>query len=206
MDKDDDDKRIRNHIILAPNEEYKQKVFKFMELSMQRRKKIMLLTQKNTNFTDGLQKQFPTTPIHLLIKVLFNRIEQAPTRLAELSGCTPRPDVVIFDMESLIGELLSRPILQQWDRQTTVRLIARLSAAFSNYSEVLHLCVPTKIVDCIVIMPKDPYPLTATQFRLLYGLYFIRFKVYTSFDEIDEVLREQHERQLRKEKERKFKS
>jgi len=131
------------------------------------------------------------------LHIAFKDIESAPRRIIELYDCTPRPDLIIFDMHSIIAELICRPVLQQCSREALVRHIAKCAAAFCNYREMVHmskqeqtrLSGKEQVVDSIVIMPTETYPLSPAQFKLLIGLYFCGNKLYNNFSELSDRIR-----------------
>ncbi|TDG40888.1 hypothetical protein AWZ03_012689 [Drosophila navojoa] len=179
----------RNHIFLSPNGEYSRPMLKLCEHCVSHEKKVLLLTQQQFNLPVTLKK--PRSLVHMerWISITLNDIESAPRRIIELFDCQPRPDLIIFDMYSIVAELLSRPVLQQCTTPTLVRHIAKCAAAFCNYLEMVQAYKQKQklnAVDAIIVLPTESYPLTQAQFKLLIGLYFSDNEVYTNFASLSE--------------------
>ncbi|KAH8387489.1 hypothetical protein KR093_007323, partial [Drosophila rubida] len=169
-------------------------VLQLCERCVQHEKKVLLLTQRK--MSNILEKPRSLQQLQHWLHITFKDIESTPRRLIELYDCAPRPDLIVFDMHSIIAELICRPVLQQCSREALVRLIAKCAAAFCNYREMLHMSSklePQKQqqrqLDTIVIMPSETYPLSAAQFKLLIGLYFCGNKLFTNFAELAERIR-----------------
>lgn len=165
------------------------------ERCVQREKKVLLLTQhKMSSILDK-----PRSLLHLehWLHIVFKDIESAPRRIIELYDCAPRPDLIIFDMHSVVAELISRPVLQQCSRETLVRHIAKCAAAFCNYREMVHMSKLEQsratgkqtVLDTVVVLPGEAYPLTPEQFKLFIGLYFCGNELYTNFADLSERIR-----------------
>ncbi|EDW65825.2 uncharacterized protein [Drosophila virilis] len=183
---------IRNHIFLAPNGEYRRHLVKLCELCVEHEKKVLLMTQNQMSLPGTLKK--PRSLVHMerWMSIALKDIESAPRRIIELYDCQPRPDLIIFDMHSIVAELIGRPVLQQCSRKTLVRHVAKCAAAFCNYLEMVHVSKQKhnrNAVDAIVIMPTETYPLTPAQFKLLIGLYFSGNELYTNFSALSERIR-----------------
>lgn len=117
-------------------------------------------------------------------------IESAPHRLLDLHGSggpdndISAPDLVVFDLHSLVLEAIQRPVMQQCSTDQMVRHIAKCAAAFANYRELvanMELSGKRKSLDTIVVMSQDSYPMTQAQFKLLIGLYFYGNECHTIF-------------------------
>ncbi|XP_034484189.1 uncharacterized protein LOC117789209 [Drosophila innubila] len=185
----------RNHIFLSPNGDYSRHLVKLCERCVQHEKKVLLLTQRK--MSSILEKPRSLHQLEHWLHIAFKDIESAPRRIIELYDCAPHPDLIVFDMHSIIAELICRPVLQQCSRETLVRLIAKCAAAFCNYREMVHV---SKLelarstgkehpVDTIVIMPTEAYPLSPEQFKLLIGLYFYGNELYNNFSQLSERIR-----------------
>lgn len=190
-----EDDLSRNHIFLSPNSDYSRHLVKLCERCVQHEKKVLLLTQRK--MSSILEKPRSLQQLEHWLHIAFKDIESAPRRIIELYDCTPRPDLIIFDMHSIIAELICRPVLQQCSREALVRHIAKCAAAFCNYREMVHmskqeqtrLSGKEQVVDSIVIMPTETYPLSPAQFKLLIGLYFCGNKLYNNFSELSDRIR-----------------
>ncbi|XP_034106308.1 uncharacterized protein LOC117569302 [Drosophila albomicans] len=188
-----DDDLSRNHIFLTPNGDYSRHLIRLCERCVQHEKKVLLLTQRKMS-SIFLEKPRSLQQLQHWLHITFKDIESAPRRLIELVDCAPRPHLIVFDMHSIIAELICRPVLQQCSRETLVRLIAKCAAAFCNYREMLRMSAKPEQqeqhrLDTIVIMPSETYPLSAAQFKLLIGLYFYGNKLFTNFTELAERIR-----------------
>ncbi|EDW86364.2 uncharacterized protein Dwil_GK15470 [Drosophila willistoni] len=117
-------------------------------------------------------------------------VESAPVTIIRLFDQMVLPDIIIFDMHSIIWSMLQRPVMQQCSTDKLVRNIAKCSAAFTNYLGMVRESKQCKMslnparVDTLVIMPQESYPLTPAQFQLLIDLYFYDNECSTNFSQI----------------------
>ncbi|KAH8291679.1 hypothetical protein KR018_005291, partial [Drosophila ironensis] len=122
-----------------------------------------------------------------LLKLLrIPDLESAPVHLDEPPE--PPPHLVIFDLQALVRDALQRPVMQQLSADKLVRQIAKGSAAFANFRELLEARAEggkTRPVTSVVVMSQDAYPMTPAQFKLLCGLYFYGNECCTTFAQLE---------------------
>lgn len=179
-----DNNNNRNHVYLAPspndegNDAYVRPLVKLCERCMQHGKKVQLLTQHN--LSGMLEKPQSLHELENWLIVLFKDIESAPRRIIELFDCAARPDIIIFDINSMVSELIRR----ESSSEMIMRHMAKCSASFCHYLGLLHVSNLLKIHDIVVILPvsiADPY-LTSEQIRILIGLNFSGYQIHNNFD------------------------
>ncbi|EDV91676.1 uncharacterized protein LOC6566090 [Drosophila grimshawi] len=184
-----DDDLIRYHIYLASNVEYSTHLLKLCEHCVQNEKKVLLLTEncEMLYLVDTMEK--PRSLAHMercMSIVALKEIESAPRHIIELFDCLPRPQLIVFDMNSIVAaELISNTQLQ-----ILIRHMAKCAAAFCNYMQMQNMFKHACNIDAIVIMPTAKYPLTSAHLKLLIGLYFSTNPLYTNFAALVESIRQ----------------
>ncbi|KAH8345234.1 uncharacterized protein [Drosophila kikkawai] len=175
---------ISNYIYLAANEDYAQGLVKLCERCALNDNRVLLITKRKGSTTSSFSK---------CLKVLqVVDIESAPCRLLDLqeniSADISAPNLIVFDLHSLILEAIQRPVMQQCSTDQMVRHIAKCAAAFVNYKEQVAATMKQRgqgeALDTIVVMSQDSYPLTPAQFKLLIGLYFCGNECHTIFSKL----------------------
>ncbi|XP_034667777.1 uncharacterized protein LOC117901216 [Drosophila subobscura] len=190
---------ISNHIFLTHNSDYVRSVGKLCERATLHDKRVLLITSRLYDLSkghDGWDGRQSVVKGRISVCKLID-IESTPQQLLDLhDGYEPShdlPDLIVFDLHSIISELLKRPVLQQCSTDKLVRHIAKCSAAFANYRELV--CNErlggkpvdgngANGVDTIVIMSQESYPMTPAQFKLLMGLYYCGNECYTNFSQL----------------------
>ncbi|XP_030378782.1 uncharacterized protein LOC115627290 [Scaptodrosophila lebanonensis] len=124
-----------NHIYLTSNTEYGRLLVQLCEKSAKCGKNVLIITQSRTSLSDMLEKHRSSG--HFLI-LLLSDIESAPRHIVELYECTSMPDLIIFDLNSIIVNLLRWPVMQQRNTETLVRNIAKCAAAFCSYRQMVQ--------------------------------------------------------------------
>ncbi|XP_068154924.1 uncharacterized protein [Drosophila tropicalis] len=171
-------KPLVNHIFLTSNGEYVTNVLKLCERITLQQKRVLLITHRQSSFVSNLEGN-PFGMLALDMTVCsVDDVESAPGTIIRLFDQMVLPDIIIFDMHSIIWSMLQRPVMQQCSTDKLVRNIAKCSAAFTNYLGMV------REVDTLVIMPQDSYPLTPAQFQLLIDLYFYDNECSTNFSQI----------------------
>ncbi|XP_017156279.1 uncharacterized protein LOC108164860 isoform X1 [Drosophila miranda] len=191
---------ITNHIYLTHNNDYDRNVEKLCERATLHNKRVMLITSRKYPLPRELDGRQTAAKGRISVCRLID-IEATPQQLLDLhDGYQPShglPDLIVFDLHSIIAEVLQRPVMQQCSTDKLVRHIAKCSAAFANYREMV--CNEwlgageggksvtengSNGVDTIVVMSQESYPMTPAQFKLLIGLYFCGNECYTSFSKL----------------------
>lgn len=177
-------KNNRNHVYLAPspndegNDAYVGPLVQLCERCIQQGKKVQLLTQHN--LSGMLEKPQSLHALENWQIVQFKDIDTAPQRVIELFDRSESPDIIIFDIHSMVSELIRR----ESSSDMIMRYMARCSAAFCNYLRLLYRSNHLKIRDIVVILPvgiADPY-LSSEQVRILIGLNFSNYQIHYLFD------------------------
>lgn len=166
------------------SDSYVRHLVKLCERCMQHHKKVQLLTQHN--LSGMLEKPRSLQELEHWLIIMFKDIESAPRRIVELYDCAPRPDLIIFDINSMVIELIGR----QSSSEMIMRHMAKCSASFRHYLGVLYMSNMDKVVEAVVILPgsvADPV-LTSEQLRILIGLYFADYKIHYSFEYLSECI------------------
>ncbi|XP_022208765.2 uncharacterized protein LOC111065095 [Drosophila obscura] len=190
---------ISNHIFLTHNNDYGRSIEKLCERVTLRDKRVLFISSRiddlsnvagEWNGREAIVKG-RITPFRL------TDIESTPQKLLDIHDeyqpSHGLPDLIVFDLHSVIAELLQRPLLQQCSTDKLVRHIAKCSASFANYRELL--CSEWlggksvddsghSGVDTVVVMSQESYPMTPAQFKLLMGLYYCGNECYTSFSKL----------------------
>ncbi|KAH8373591.1 hypothetical protein KR200_011392 [Drosophila serrata] len=175
---------ISNYIYLTANEEYTKCLEKLCERCALNENRVLLITNR---------KGISSSNSKCLKIFQLADIESTPCRLLDLQGScsaendTSAPDLIVFDLHSLVLEAIQRPVMQQCSPDQMVRQIAKCAAAFANYRELvanMELRGQRKSLDTVVVMSQDSYPMTPAQFKLLIGLYFYGNECHTIFSKL----------------------
>ncbi|XP_017005434.2 uncharacterized protein [Drosophila takahashii] len=176
-----------NFIYLTGSEDYALNLAKLCERFALKEKRVFLITSRQQE----MAKRFSLNPLNCskYLSILQPQdFESTPLRLLELQDSPAessmrRPHLIVFDLQSLVLDALLRPVMQQCSRDKMVRHIAKCSASFVNYREIL-----APPIDTIVVMSQEPYPLSPAQFKLLIGLYFHGHECHTNFAKLSSRL------------------
>ncbi|XP_017114431.1 uncharacterized protein LOC108137316 [Drosophila elegans] len=175
---------INNYIYLTGTEDYALNLTKLCERFASKEKRVLLITSRQ----QGIAKRYPWNSPNRSknLTILQLDVESMPHRMLELQDNTEPfgPDLIVFDLQSLVLDALLRPVMQQCSTDKMVRHIAKCSASFVNYREILtnlDLQKAGKAIDTIVVMSQEPYPMSPAQFKLLIGLYFHGNECHTNF-------------------------
>ncbi|KAH8244900.1 hypothetical protein KR032_002104 [Drosophila birchii] len=174
---------IGNYIYLTANEDYAKCLTKLCERCALNNNRVLLITNR---------KGIISTSSKCLKVLQLADIETTPCRLLDLQGnagadSISAPDLIVFDLHSLVLEAIQRPVMQQCSTDQMVRQIAKCAAAFANYRELvtnMELRGQRKSLDTVVVMSQDSYPMTPAQFKLLIGLYFYGNECHTIFSKL----------------------
>ncbi|XP_017067421.1 uncharacterized protein LOC108105388 [Drosophila eugracilis] len=180
---------INNFIYLTGSEDYALNLAKLCERFALKEKRVLLITSRQ----QGMAKRYPwdtqNCSKYLTILQLVD-VESTPLRMLEMQNNAESfriPDLIVFDLQSLVLDALLRPVMQQCSTDKMVRHIAKCSASFVNYREILtnlELQKEGKPIDTIVVMSQEPYPMSPAQFKLLIGLYFHGNECHTNFGKL----------------------
>ncbi|XP_017056284.1 uncharacterized protein LOC108098089 [Drosophila ficusphila] len=176
---------INKYIYLTGTEDYVLNLAKLCERFALKEKRVLLITSRQQGMASCYPWDFSNRSKYLTTLQLLD-VESTPHQMLELQDNTEpfAPDLIIFDLQSLVLEALLRPVMQQCSTDKMVRHIAKCSAAFVNYREILANLEPQKAgksINTIVVMSQEPYPMSPAQFKLLIGLYFHGNECYTNF-------------------------
>ncbi|KAH8366400.1 hypothetical protein KR084_004313 [Drosophila pseudotakahashii] len=177
---------ISNFIYLTGSEDYALNLAKLCERFALKEKRVFLITSRQQEMAKRFSLNSQGCSKYLSILQLLD-VESTPHRLLELqdnADSIRRPHLIVFDLQSLVLDALLRPVMQQCSTDKMVRHIAKCSASFVNYREILASLEPTKAtrpIDTIVVMSQEPYPMSPAQFKLLIGLYFHGNECHTNF-------------------------
>ncbi|XP_039499974.1 uncharacterized protein LOC120456910 [Drosophila santomea] len=179
-----------NYIYLTGSEDYALNLAKLCERFATKEKRVLLITSRQ----QGMAKRYPWEEAHSCSKYLtilqLVDVESTPLRMLEMQDSAESlrsPDLIVFDLQSLVLDALLRPVMQQCSTDKMVRHIAKCSASFVNYREILANMAEQKAgkcIDTIVVMSQEPYPMSAAQFKLLIGLYFHGNECHTNFSKL----------------------
>ncbi|KAH8289357.1 hypothetical protein KR054_004191 [Drosophila jambulina] len=177
---------ITNYIYLTANEDYAKCLAKLCERCAVNDNRVLLITNRK-----GITSSSSSSKCLKILQLAD--IESTPCRLLDLQGGgsaenpISAPDLIVFDLHSLVLEAIQRPVMQQCSTDQMVRHIAKCAAAFANYRELvanMELRAERKSLDTVVVMSQDSYPMTPAQFKLLIGLYFYGNECHTIFSQL----------------------
>ncbi|XP_016980041.1 uncharacterized protein LOC108045277 [Drosophila rhopaloa] len=176
---------INNYIYLTGTEDYALNLAKLCERFAAKEKGVLLITSRQQGMAKRYSLDSKNCNKYLTFLQLVD-VESTPHRLLELQDNAESfdPDLIVFDLQSLVLDALLRPVMQQCSTDKMVRQIAKCSASFVNYREILanlHVQKAGKSIDTIVVMSQEPYPMSPAQFKLLIGLYFHGNECHTNF-------------------------
>ncbi|XP_037726424.1 uncharacterized protein LOC119557645 [Drosophila subpulchrella] len=180
---------VNNFIYLTGSEDYALNLAKLCERFVLKEKRVFLITSRQREMAKRFALNSQSSSKYLAILQVLD-VESTPNRMLELQDQAESlrcPDLIVFDMQSLVLESILRPVMQQCSTSQMVRHIAKCSASFVNYREILassELQKAAKPIDTIVVMSQEPYPMSPAQFKLLIGLYFHGNECHTNFAQL----------------------